>query len=95
MKKWILNWLGLAPSAPQEDNRAVLVTRDNDQLFYGTKQRNMFEVIPAVNGQIVVYNRRIDNPNGPDKNDMEVYIVQPGEDLMETIKVAIVSAKLK
>ena len=72
-----------------------MVSRESDSLFYGIKNRNIFEVIPAINGQIVVYNRRFDNPNGPDKNDMEVYIVPPGADLMETITVAMVSAKLK
>jgi cellobiose-specific phosphotransferase system component IIA len=35
------------------------------------------------------------NPNGPDKSDMEVYLVHDGDNLMDTITTAIVSAGLK
>jgi len=93
MKQWILRWLGLAPkenygvpSAPS--------TRGN-QLIPGMLSRNYFEIITAVNGKIVVYNRHTANFNGPDKNDMEIYIVPDGEDLMATVTTAIVSARLK
>lgn len=58
-------------------------------------QRNMFEVINAINGKIVVYNKHTMNPHGPDKNDMEVYLVHEGEDLMATITTAMISARLK
>lgn len=55
----------------------------------------MFEVINAINGKIVVYNKHTMNPHGPDKNDMEVYLVHEGEDLMATITTAMISARLK
>ena len=35
------------------------------------------------------------NSNGPDKNDMEVYLVHDGDNLIDTITTAIVSAGLK
>ncbi|NVN99276.1 MAG: hypothetical protein HXX17_08130 [Geobacteraceae bacterium] len=93
MKNWILRWLGIA-TEPNHSTPNV-ISRDGDSLIYGLKHRNMFEVIDAVNGKVVVFNRRFDNPSGPDKNDMEVYLVPNGADLMETITVALVSAKLK
>jgi hypothetical protein len=59
------------------------------------RERSFFEVIPATNGKIVVYTSSTLNPHGPDKNTMEVYLVHEGEDLMSTIQLAIVSARLK
>lgn len=92
MKNWIRRWLGLLPAEPgilasmRSPNRSIL---DNAQ------HRNFFEIIPAVNGKIVVFTRHQFNHNGPDKNDMEVYLVHDGENLMDVVTTAIVSAGLK
>jgi hypothetical protein len=94
MKRWILNWLGLGPK--QEHSTGISAPYDSGRpRIIDTKHRNYFEVIDAVNGKIVVYTRNVYNSNGPDKNDMEVYLVHEGEDLMATITTAIVSAGLK
>ena len=97
MKRWILNWLGLGPKQPRDDyaNAPGLVSGHGDQLFNGMRQRNYFEIIDAINGKIVVYNRHRMNPTGPDRNDLEVYLVHEGDNLMDTVTTAIVSAGLK
>jgi hypothetical protein len=96
MKKWILNWLGLGPKQAATDSAVPLsLHHTGGQLIPGQRSRNFFEIIPAINGKIVVYNRQKFNPNGPDHNDMEVYLVHDGDNLMDTITTAIVSAGLK
>jgi hypothetical protein len=96
MKNWILRWLGLAPkNTGLESPFATSVPRHGSGLIEGATHRNFFEIITAVNGKIVVYNRHFSNPSGPDKNDMEIYLVPDGEDLMATVTTAIVSARLK
>lgn len=96
MKQWILRWLGLAPKGLGQEIGVPSLSSHNRQLFeHSTQPRNFFEIIPAVNGKIVVYNRHQLNMNGPDKNDMEVYLVHEGDDLMATVTTAIVSAGLK
>lgn len=97
MKKWILRWLGLGPKGldSYEHNAPMATTAGHGGRLIETKHRNFFEVIPAVNGKIVVYTRSVYNSNGPDKNDMEVYLVHDGDNLMDTITTAIVSAGLK
>ena len=96
MKQWILRWLGLAPK--ESSNIYVspaIIGSHSRQLIDCQPTRNFFEIINAVNGKIVVYNRHQSNMNGPDKNDMEVYLVHEGDDLMATITTAMVSAGLK
>ena len=95
MKRWVLNWLGLTPSDTNQAKCAPSLRGSGRQLFETQTSRNFFEIIPAINGKIVVYNRHTFNQNGPDKNDMEVYLVHDGDNLMDTITTAIVSAGLK
>jgi hypothetical protein len=92
MKNWILRWLGLGPKGI--DAPVASFVGGGNRLIE-TKRRNFFEIIDAVNGKIVVYTRNEYNQNGPDKNDMEVYLVHDGDNLMDTITTAIVSAGLK
>ena len=96
MRNWILNWLGLGPKGIGNDCYTSPPTLANHgNRLIDTKHRNFFEIIDAVNGKIVVYTRNTFNHNGPDKNDMEVYLVHEGDNLMDTITTAIVSAGLK
>ena len=94
MKLWILRWLGLVPKENLGSTTAP-IPHYAGQLIPELRTRNMFEIIPAVNGKIVVYNRRIDNPSGADRNDLEIYLVHDGDNLMDTVTTAIVSAGLK
>ena len=95
MKKLILRWLGLTPNYQEDKLARHSVVSDNRNFIPEVRQRNIFEVIDAVNGKIVVFNRHSFNPNGPDVNQMEVYLVHEGGNLMETITTAMVSARLK
>ena len=98
MKQWILRWLnGTAPKGINSyaSEAPMAITAGYGGRLIETKHRNFFEVIPAVNGKIVVYTRSVYNSNGPDKNDMEVYLVHDGDNLIDTITTAIVSAGLK
>jgi hypothetical protein len=95
MRDWILRWLGLAPKNTLGTIGASPMLSGTGHLLPELRARNIFEVIPAINGKIVVYNRRIDNPHGPDTNDMEIYLVHEGDKLLDTITAAIVSAGLK
>ena len=94
MKQWILNWLGLGPKGSDIGNFPKAISTYGPRLIEA-KHRNYFEIINAVNGKIVVYTRNEYNSNGPDKNDMEVYLVHDGDNLIDTITTAIVSAGLK
>ena len=43
-----------------------------------------------MNGQYIEYMRRKYNPNGPDEYVREIYIVQPGESLVDAISTVLV-----
>jgi hypothetical protein len=90
MKRWILRWLGLIPKG--SDIAAAVPSRGR---LVDTPHRNYFEIIEATNGKIVVYTQNQYDPNGPDCNDMEIYLVHDGDNLLDTIKKALVTAKLK
>lgn len=94
MRNWIRKWLGFTP-LDDNDRAYSLATKRRDSLPIEMPHRNMFEVINAVNGKIVVYNRHTSNPHGPDKNEVDIYLVHDGDNLMDTITTAIVSAGLK
>jgi len=58
-------------------------------------KRHQFEIIDAVNGKVLICNVHQHNPNGPDRNRTEIYLVPPDADLMQTINTAIVSGALQ
>lgn len=93
MRNFIRKWLGL-PTVETTASHPLLVNGPRNFLPE-VAHRNMFEVINAINGKIVVYNKHTMNPHGMDKNDMEIYLVHEGEDLMATITRAMISASLK
>lgn len=49
-----------------------------------------FTIHDAMNGQYIEYFRRKYNPNGPDEWAKEIYIVQPGESLVDAISAVLV-----
>ena len=55
-----------------------------------TAKFRQFTVHDAMNGQYIEYMRRKYNPNGPDEYVREVYIVQPGESLVDAISTVLV-----
>ena len=55
-----------------------------------TNQVRHFAIHDALNGQYIEYTRRKYNPNGPDDYVREIYIVQPGETLVDAISTVLV-----
>lgn len=55
-----------------------------------TSRVQQFTVHDAMNGQYIEYARRKWNPNGPDEYVREVYMVQPGEALIDAISAVLV-----
>jgi hypothetical protein len=49
-----------------------------------------FSVSEAINGSYITFQRRKYNPNGPDEYRHEIYIVQPGETLVDAISTVLV-----
>jgi len=49
-----------------------------------------FSVSEAMNGTYITFQRRKYNPNGPDEYRHEIYIVQPGETLVDAISTVLV-----
>ena len=70
----------------EEINRPMLATADGPP----TAKFRQFTVHDAMNGQYIEYMRRKYNPNGPDEYVREVYIVQPGESLVDAISTVLV-----
>jgi len=60
------------------------IERDNRTL---TKT---FVVCEAMNGSYIQFTKHKYNPNGPDDHRHEVYIVQPGEALIDAISTVLV-----
>ncbi len=56
---------------------------------HGNRTRQ-FTIHDALNGQYIEYMRRKYNPNGPDDWCKEIYIVQPGESLIDAIGAVLV-----
>jgi hypothetical protein len=49
-----------------------------------------FTILTALNGSYIEFSRRKYNPNGPDEYQREIYIVQPGEALIDAISTVLV-----
>jgi hypothetical protein len=49
-----------------------------------------FTILTALNGSYIEFSRRKYNPNGPDEYQREIYIVQPGESLIDAISTVLV-----
>ena len=55
-----------------------------------TAATRSFTVSEAMNGTYITFQRRKYNPNGPDEYRHEMYIVQPGESLIDAISTVLV-----
>lgn len=49
-----------------------------------------FTITEALNGAYITFQRRKYNPNGPDEYRHEVYLVQPGESLIDAISTVLI-----
>lgn len=49
-----------------------------------------FTITEAMNGSYITFTKRKYNPNGPDDFRHEVYLVQPGESLVDAISTVLV-----
>lgn len=55
-----------------------------------TNATRSFVVNEAMNGSYITFQRHKYNPNGPDELRHEMYIVQPGESLIDAISTVLV-----
>lgn len=69
------------------DSQPALATNDGPPHGGRTRQ---FTIHDAMNGQYIEYFRRKYNPSGPDDWAKEIYIVQPGESLVDAISAVLV-----
>lgn len=92
MRKWLRNWLFRQAARPEP--LGVLATNPIDS--HGMLDENSFrlQVYKAVNGKVIQIMSYKPNPHGPDWTG-EIFVVPDGGDLMETIRIALVSKALK
>ena len=55
-----------------------------------TTRFRQFTVHDAMNGTYIEFMKRKYNPNGPDDYQREIYLVQPGESLIDAISTILV-----
>lgn len=55
-----------------------------------TNRMRQFTVHDAMNGTYIEFAKRKYNPNGPDEYAREIYVVQPGESLVDAISTVLV-----
>jgi hypothetical protein len=70
----------------QDTPRPLLATADSPP----TTRFRQFTVHDAMNGTYIEFVRRKYNPNGPDDYQREIYLVQPGESLIDAISTVLV-----
>lgn len=70
----------------QDTPRPLLATADGPP----TSRFRQFTVHDAMNGTYIEFMRRKYNPNGPDDYQREIYLVQPGESLIDAISTVLV-----
>jgi hypothetical protein len=84
IRKWLLD------SQPEEATKlrglSVGLVEDRPS----TALSRTFSVHEAMNGAYITFTRRKYNPNGPDDFRNEIYIVQPGETLVDAISTVLV-----
>jgi hypothetical protein len=70
----------------QDTPRPLLATADGPP----TTRFRQFTVHDAMNGTYIEFMKRKYNPNGPDEYAREIYLVQPGESLIDAISTVLV-----
>jgi hypothetical protein len=84
------SWERAGNKRREEQNAAPALTLStHDGPPHGNRMRQ-FTIHDAMNGQYIEYMRRKYNPNGPDDWAKEIYIVQPGEALIDAIGAVLV-----
>lgn len=92
LKQWIRNWLF---SSSQPKVSAAELTASPIDSHGGLDENTIrFQVYKAVNGKVIQVMHYKHNPVGPDWKG-EIFVVPDGADLMDTIRVALVSKALK
>lgn len=84
LRRWLLDD---APVNTIEGLRGLQVSTDERP---STTAVRTFSVHEAINGSYITFQRRKYNPNGPDEYRHEMYIVQPGESLIDAISTVLV-----
>lgn len=86
IRKWLL-----------DDDRKVNAVHLGDQPSLaiaegpsGHSMNRTFTITEAMNGSYITFTKRKYNPNGPDDFRHEVYLVQPGESLVDAISTVLV-----
>jgi hypothetical protein len=87
IKEMIRRWL-LDDDRKVNEVRATIGLQDSDRP--STTAVRSFSVSEAMNGSYITFQRRKYNPNGPDEYRHEMYIVQPGESLIDAISTVLV-----
>jgi hypothetical protein len=70
----------------QDTSCPLLATADGPP----TSRFRQFTVHDAMNGAYIEFMKRKYNPNGPDDYQREIYLVQPGESLIDAISTVLV-----
>jgi len=88
IKTWFRNWMLNDGSKPSNEApmRASVSTLDGPS----TGLTRTLTITEALNGTYITFQRRKYNPNGPDDYRNEVYLVQPGESLVDAISTVLV-----
>lgn len=86
IRKWLL-----------DDDRKVNAVHLGDQPSLTVSEaphphsmNRTFTITEAMNGSYITFTKRKYNPNGPDEYRHEVYLVQPGESLVDAISTVLV-----
>jgi hypothetical protein len=83
------NLFGARTASTTQPTTAPQLLATHDGPPHGNRMRQ-FTIHDAMNGQYIEYMRRKYNPNGPDDWAKEIYIVQPGESLIDAIGAVLV-----
>ena len=87
IKEMIRRWL-LDDGRKVNEVRASIGLQETERP--STTAVRTFSVSEALNGSYITFQRRKYNPNGPDEYRHEMYIVQPGESLIDAISTVLV-----
>ena len=87
IKEMIRRWL-LDDGRKVNEVRASIGLQETERP--STTAVRTFSVHEAINGSYITFQRRKYNPNGPDEYRHEMYIVQPGESLIDAISTVLV-----
>jgi hypothetical protein len=88
IKNMIRRWL--LDSQPEEATKMRGLSVGLVEERPSTTAVRTFSVSEAMNGSYITFQRRKYNPNGPDEYRHEIYIVQPGETLVDAISTVLV-----